>query len=110
MCAIVLRRLQPGTYEEFRRAWEPISPANWPAGFLRSWLARSDEDPNVVATFAMFDLDHGGLDQLRDSEWMHGEVERLGHVAEFEERLLFSGYFEIVEEILPPRDWHQEQQ
>ena len=32
----------------------------------RLWNGRSEDDPDVVATWALFDLDEDGLDALRD--------------------------------------------
>ena len=32
MCAVVVRRLKPDSYEEFRRAWEPLSTTSGRAG------------------------------------------------------------------------------
>ena len=103
MCAIVVRRLKPGAYDHFRRAWEPDSPEHWPAGMTRTWIARSDDDPDVVATWSLFDLDADGYEALRDdTEWMSAELGRAERMGEFETEVLASGYFQVLEEIVPP--------
>jgi len=96
ICTVIVRRLKPGTYDDFRKAWEPKV---WPTGMLKNWLARNDDDPDVVASVTLLDLDESGLDALRDNpEWVNAEVERLQLIGEFEEELVTSGFFRVVEE------------
>jgi hypothetical protein len=103
MFAMVLRRLKPGAYEDFRRAWEYDSPEHWPAGMTRIWIARSDDDPDVIATWSLFKLDEAGYEALRDDpEWMSAELRRVERMSEFEAELLASGFFHVLEEIVPP--------
>ncbi len=103
MCAVVVRRLKPGSYDSFRRAWEPDSPEHWPAGMTRSWIARSEDDPDVIATWSLFDLDAAGYEALRDDpEWMSAELGRAERMGEFETEVLASGYFRVLEEVVPP--------
>ena len=103
MCALVVRRLKPGAYEHFRRAWEPDAPHHWPAGMTRTWIARSDDDPDVIATWSLFDLDAAAYEALRDdSEWMSAELRRAERMGEYEMEIIASGYFEVVEEVVPP--------
>ena len=71
MYAMVVRRLKAGAYEHFRRAWEPDSLEHWPAGMTKIWIARSEDDPDVIATWSLFELDQAGYEALRDDpEWM----------------------------------------
>jgi hypothetical protein len=103
MYAMVVRRLKPGAYEDFRRAWEPESPEAWPAGMSRIWIAQSDDDPDVIATWSLFELDEAGYEALRDdAEWMTSESRRMERMAEFEEEVIASGFFRVLEEIAPP--------
>jgi hypothetical protein len=103
MCAVVVRRLKPGSYEDFRKAWEPLSDDEWPAGMTRLWIGRSEDDPDVVATWGIFDVDEAGLDALRDDPtWMASEARRLERMAEYQSELVISSYFEVAEEVVPP--------
>jgi len=103
MYAMVVRRLKPGAYEHFRRAWEPDSPEHWPTGMTRIWIARSDDDPDVIATWSLFDVDEAGYEALRDDpEWISAELRRTERMSEFEAELLASGFFHVLEEIVPP--------
>jgi hypothetical protein len=103
MCAMVVRRLKPGAYEHFRRAWEPDSSEHWPAGMTRIWIGRSDDDPDVIGTWSLFDLDEAGYEALRDDpEWISAELGRVKRISGFEAELLASGFFHVLEEIVPP--------
>ena len=82
MCAVVVRRLTPGSYDAFRAAWEPLKDDEWPAGMTRLWIGRAEDDPDVVATWGLFDLDEAGLDAMRDDpEWMAAENRRMERMA-----------------------------
>jgi hypothetical protein len=103
MYAMVVRRLKPGAYEHFRRAWEPDSLGHWPAGMTKIWIARSEDDPDVIATWSLFELDEAGYEALRDdAEWMSAELGRVERMSEFETEILASGFFHVLEEIVPP--------
>lgn len=52
LCALSVRRLKPGAYEGFRRAWEP---EEFPEGFTRAYHVRSLEDQNEVVSFGFYD-------------------------------------------------------
>ena len=103
MCAVLVRRLKPGSYEDFRKAWEPLSDDEWPAGMTRLWIGRSEDDPDVVATWGLFDLDEAGLDALRDDPaWMASEARRMQRMAPYESEMVISSYFRVAEEVVPP--------
>jgi hypothetical protein len=103
MCGLVVRRLKPGSYQQFRQAWQPLSDDEWPRGMVRLWIGRSDDDPDVVATWGLFELDQEGLDNLRDDpHWMAAEARRMERMAPFEEELVISSFFEVAEDVVPP--------
>jgi len=103
MCAVVVRRLKPGSYEDFRRAWEPLNDSEWPQGMTRLWIGRSEGDPDVVATWGLFDLDAGALEAMRDDpDWMAAENRRLERMAPHQNELVLSSYFRVAEEVVPP--------
>jgi hypothetical protein len=103
MCGLVVRRLKPGSYREFRQAWEPLSDDEWPRGMTRLWIGRADDDPDVVATWGLFELDADGLEELRDDPgWMAAESRRMQRMAAYQEELIVSSFFELAEEVIPP--------
>jgi hypothetical protein len=55
ICFLSARRLKPGAFNEFRRAWEP---ERWPAEAVRAYHLRSSDDENLVVSFGLYE---GGL-------------------------------------------------
>ena len=69
----------------------------------RLWIGRSEDDPDVVATWGLFELDQEGLDAMRDDpEWMAAESRRMELMAPHEEELITASYFEVAEGVVPP--------
>ena len=52
ICTLTARRLKPGSYEQFRSAWDPGSV---PVGWTRVYHCRDVSDPDVVISFGLFD-------------------------------------------------------
>ena len=48
------RRLKPGAFENFRRAWDPGEQK--PPGFQRAYHARNIRDEDEVISFGLFDM------------------------------------------------------
>jgi hypothetical protein len=83
LCVLTHRRLKPGTYEEFRTAWEPNEW--WPA-FRSGYHLRSVDE----------------FEQIRDDpRWLEAEDERLRRMAPFQISAKLGGVYEVVEEIWP---------
>ena len=92
------RRLKPGAYDDFRRAWEP---ERWPSEAIRAYHARHKDDENIVVSFGLYDGTLDDLDRIRSG---HGdEAGRLQRVDEHVEETLLEGVFEVVEEVEPSR-------
>jgi hypothetical protein len=67
------------------------------------WIARGEDDPDVIATWSLFELDRAGYEALRDDpEWMSAELGRVERMSEFETEVLASGFFHVLEEIVQP--------
>src|SRR4051812_45693840 len=100
MCAVAVRRIKPGSYEEFRKAWyhDP-----WLPRYEKALVMRNQDSPDQVLTVAFFDGDADAYDAARDEpEAMAAEAARLERITHYEERVLLSGVYEMVEEVLPP--------
>ena len=73
--ALTVRKLKPGSYEEWRAAWEG-DPENWPKG-IQAYILRNLNDPDEIIAFGLTDPRctptlHGGggewaMDQPGDS-------------------------------------------
>jgi hypothetical protein len=100
LCALTVRCLKPGTYEQFRAAWQPQP---WP-DFLRSaYLVRNQDDEDEVAAFGFIDLSVDELEALRDDpSFLSNEAARMERISAFEESVILNAIYEVAEEIVPP--------
>lgn len=91
------RRLKPGTFEQFRKAWEPDE---MPDGVREvAYHARSLDDPDEIVSFGLA-YDMGREDLARLSEEMgEGEEERQRRMAEFVEWTGLNAVFEVIDEV-----------
>ncbi len=100
MCAVTVREIKPGTYDQFRQAWEPDP---WLPKLTRALVFRNDDNPDMVLSIGFFDADPDEIDALRDDPAVLAEEDsRLRRISEFEERVILNGIFELVDEVLPP--------
>ncbi len=98
ICTLTARRLKPGTYDEFRSAWEPgEAPPEVIGRWRRIYHVRDVEDPSVVISFGLFD---GSVDELREMQGQAGRSSQLARVAPLVEEVLLDGSYEVVEEIV----------
>jgi hypothetical protein len=102
MCAVAVRRIRPGSYEAFRKAWQHDP---WLPRYERALVLRNEDSADQVLTIAFFDGTPEEYEAARDDpETMAAEARRLQRIAEYEERVLLSGVYELVDEALPPAD------
>jgi hypothetical protein len=96
ICFLSARRLKPGAYDDFRRAWEP---ERWPAEAVRAYHLRGQDDENLVVSFGLYDGGLADRERIRDG---HGDdAGRLDRIAQHVEETLLEGVFEVVEEVEP---------
>jgi hypothetical protein len=100
MCAVTIRMLKPGSFERFREDWEPRP---LPPELARVLILRNDQDPNQVLTASFLDMSAERLDTLRDDPTLlAAEESRLARIDQYEEALIFKGFFEVVEDLSAP--------
>ena len=90
------RRLKPGAWEQFRRAWDPGEEK--PPGFQRAYHARNIRDEDEVISFGLFDM------SLDDYHSWRGQADadenkRVDSMSDFVENEHVSGVFEVVEQV-----------
>lgn len=88
------RRLKPGAWDQFRRAWEPGE--TMPPGFQRAYHARNIRDEDEVVSFGLFEMTEEDYHRWRaeaDSE----EMQRVDHISAFVENQHVSGVYEVIE-------------
>jgi hypothetical protein len=90
------RRLKPGAWEQFRRAWDP--GAEKPPGFRRAYHARNIRDEDEIISFGLFDMTKDEYHSWRgqaDAE----ENKRVDHMSQFVENEHVAGVFEVIDEV-----------
>jgi hypothetical protein len=92
LCAHTVRRLKPGTFEQFAEAFGPDMSAP-PPGWVRFNMLRGVTDENEVVTFGFFD---GSIDEMNASQDDEGYRERVDAVAPFVDSVVANGVYEIT--------------
>jgi heme-degrading monooxygenase HmoA len=95
ICALTVRTLKPGTFDQFREAFMGGMEDDPPEGFVRFNMLRNAENPDEVISFGFFD---GSVEQLREVASKEGYDEQLERIAPFVESVGADGLYEIVEE------------
>jgi heme-degrading monooxygenase HmoA len=90
------RRLKPGSWEQFRRAWDPGDTK--PPGFQRAYHARNIRDEDEVISFGLFDMTEEEYREWRESADAE-ETQRVDSLSAFVESEPVSGVFEVVETV-----------
>jgi hypothetical protein len=92
LCAHTIRRLKPGTFDEFAGTFGPpegVDPGSW----VRYHVLRSLADEDVVITFGFFD---GTLGEMEASQTALGYAEQKAAIAPLVDEVLANGVYEIV--------------
>lgn len=95
ICALTVRKLKPGTFDQFREAFMSDMEEAPPEGFVRFNMLRNADDPDEVISFGFFE---GSPQQLREVAAKEGYAEQLEAIAPFVESVGADGLYEIVEE------------
>lgn len=92
------RRLKAGTFEQFRKAWEP---EQMPEGIREvAYHARSLENPDEIISFGLaYDLAPEDLAGLMEQFDPGEEAERQGRMSEFVESTGVDAVFEVIDEV-----------
>lgn len=92
------RRLKPGSFDQFRRAWQPGGEEQeLPEGTVAIYHARNRKDPDEVISFGIFDLDDPSA--VRGDE--QAELKRQDAMGAFVHDVPLEGVYEVIEEIKP---------
>jgi heme-degrading monooxygenase HmoA len=96
LCALTVRKLKPGSIEDFRKAFIPDDDTEVPSGWKRFYALQNVGDENEVITFGFFD---GTLEELRAGQQDSSDYDQRRAAAdEFVESVGADGVFEVVDE------------
>jgi heme-degrading monooxygenase HmoA len=90
------RRLKPGAWEQFRRAWDPGDAR--PPGLQRIYHARNIRDEDEIVSFGLFDMTIDDYHRWR-GEQEASENQRVDALSAFVENTHASGAYEVIEEL-----------
>ena len=96
LCALTVRQLKDGTFDQFAEAFTPSESDGPPSGWVRFNMLRDTKDENRVVSFGFFD---GTLDELEGSQDEHGYEDRRSAADEFVEDVIVNGVFEVAREM-----------
>jgi hypothetical protein len=96
LCALTVRQLKPGTFEQFAKEFGPQEAEGPPQGWVRFDMLRDLADDNRVVTFGFFD---GTLEELEQSQVDHGYQERRSAVDDVVDEVVVNGVFEVVRDM-----------
>jgi hypothetical protein len=92
LCAHTVRRLKPGSFDEFLEAFRPDED-DLPAGWVRFHALRSLADENEVVTFGFFD---GSLDELESSQASGDYEQRRAAIEPYVDAVVANGIYDVV--------------
>jgi hypothetical protein len=92
LCAHTIRRLKPGTFDQFVTEFNPPEDAE-ASGWVRFYVLRGLVDQNEVITFGFFD---GTLKELEDSQQKMGYERLRDGIEPLVESVTANGIYEIA--------------
>src|SRR5207302_3501462 len=88
------RRLKPGAWDQFRRAWD--SGQERPPGFKRAYHARNIRDEDEVISFGLFEMTEDEYHRWREAADAQ-ENQRVDRLSVFVENDHVSGVSEVTD-------------
>jgi heme-degrading monooxygenase HmoA len=96
LCALTVRTLKPGTFDQFREAFmRPMESGSPPPGWVRFNMVRSAENPDEVVCFGFFD---GSVEEMRASIPEAREAQQR-EIEQFVASTGADGVFDVVEDL-----------
>jgi heme-degrading monooxygenase HmoA len=90
------RRLKPGSWDQFRRAWDPGD--NMPPGFQRAYHARNVRDEDEVISFGLFDMSEQEYRDWRGQADTQ-ENQRVDEISNYVENEHVAGVYEVIDTV-----------
>lgn len=92
--ALTVRKLKPGTYDDWRKAWEG-DEEEMPEG-VEVYVLRNLKDPDEIIAFGMFE---GDIEEMKSSFDVEAEQKRHEAMAPYVESVGADGMYEVIERI-----------
>ena len=91
--ALTARKLKPGTYEDWRQAWES---GETPEG-VNAYICRNVKNPDEIVAFGILETTAENLQSLQPSR--ETEEARKAAMAPHVESISTDGLYEVIEEV-----------
>jgi hypothetical protein len=95
-CALTVRKLKPGSYDEWRKTWWPETEGEEMPEGGQVFIVRNLKDPDEVIAFGLFEGDLDEMQKMMDPET---EQRRQDAMAPHIESVGADGVYEVVEHI-----------
>lgn len=91
--ALTVRKLKPGTYDEWRKAWG--SDEDMPEG-VEAYILRNLNDPDEIIAFGLIE---GDLDEIKATMNPEEDRKRQEAMAPYIESIGADGTYEVIERV-----------
>jgi hypothetical protein len=95
-CALTVRKLKPGSYDEWRKAWWPEDSTEEMPENGEVYIVRNVKEPDEIIAFGLFT---GDLEEFEKSMDPEDERKRQEAMAPFIESIGADGVYEVIEKI-----------
>jgi hypothetical protein len=95
-CALTVRKLKSGTYDQWREAWWPESQSEDMPENSEVYIVRNMKDPDEIIAFGLVE---GDIDEIRASFDEGDEQKRQEAMAPYIESTGADGIYEVIERI-----------
>jgi hypothetical protein len=94
---LTARKLKPGTYDDWRKAWDPdASDVEMPSG-AKAYICRNVADENDIVAFGMVEATPEEVEAMRPSP--EAEEARQSGMAPYVESVSTDGLYEVIDEV-----------
>ena len=94
--ALTVRKLKPGSYDDWRKAWEG-DRSDWPQG-VHAYVCRNMSDPDEIVAFGTMEGDSGMADMQSD-EMRQEQQARTEAMAPYVESVGADAVYEVIDEV-----------
>ena len=93
--ALTVRKLKPGSYDDWRQAWEG-DRADWPEG-VHAYVCRNMADPDEIVAFGTMEMED--ISAMRSDEMRQEQEARTAAMAPYVESVGTDSVYEVIDEV-----------
>jgi hypothetical protein len=93
--ALTVRKLKPGSYDDWRKAWEG-DQSDWPEG-VHAYVARNMRDPDEIVAFGLMETDNP--EAMQTPEMAEQQRARTEAMAPYVDSVGADAVYEVIDEV-----------